>query len=529
VTGFGRLRAALATVLVFGVVGPTRAGTEPVAAVIRRVADAGVHPDLRWPRFPDYQRHVRRLYETVAFQPIWLRDGRPTRQAGEVIAVFQDAGSRGLGPADYDTERWQAQMVRLSGANQVTPEELGLFETGLTVSAMRYASDAYIGRINPHRVGFGLDVEPKKLDLARFLVDLAASDAPRPRLVALDPPFPTFARFQSALARMRGLAARTDMPAMPVLPTLAPNEADAGVPALRRWLVALGDLAEDVPVPENATFYDPALAAAVRRYQRRHGRDADGVIGRTTQRALRVPLTYRVQQVELAMERLRWLPATFQGRFVVVNIPEFRLLGFESGMQQPLVEMEVVVGSAAQRTETPIMHADMRWVVFRPYWNVPPQIAKKETLPRVTRDPEYLVRENMEIVDGQVRQLPGQNNALGLVKFIFPNEFDVYLHDTPSKDLFARSRRDFSHGCIRVGDPVALAEFVLRWDRTRITDAMSAGRDDRWVGLPKQVPVYLLYTTAVVEEDGQISFFDDIYGHDATLRRELAKGYPYPA
>jgi murein L,D-transpeptidase YcbB/YkuD len=509
--------------------GPARAADDAVAAVVRRVVDAGVHPELRWPRFPDYQRYLHRLYDAVAYQPLWLHDGRPTRQAGEVIGVFQEADTRGLGPADYDAVRLQGEAARLGGEEGASAEELGLFETGLTVCAMRYVSDAYIGRINPHRVGFGLDVEPRKVDLARFVVDLAANETPRVRLLALDPPFPAFGRFQNALARMRALAARTDLPPVPVLPTLAPNEADAGIPSLRAWLTALGDLPADAPVPENVTLYDPALATAVRHYQRRHGREPDGIIGRTTMRAFRVPLTDRVQQVELAMERLRWLPATFQGRFVVVNIPEFRLRGFESGLQQPSISMEVVVGSAAERTETPIMHADMRWVVFRPYWNVPTEIAKKETLPRLERDPDYLVRENMEMVDGQFRQFPGDNNALGLIKFIFPNEHDVYMHDTPSKELFARSRRDFSHGCIRVGDPVALAEFVLRWDRTRITDAMSDGRDDRWVGLPKQVPVYLLYTTAVVEDDGQIFFFDDIYGHDARLRRELAKGYPYPA
>jgi murein L,D-transpeptidase YcbB/YkuD len=503
------------------------AADEDAAAVIRRIVDAATHPDLRWPRFPDYERHVRRLYERTDFRPLWSRDGVPTAQAAEIIEAFFAADARGLHASDYDAERLRAERARLAGGRG-SPDDLGRFDAAVTICVMRYISDSYIGRINPHTVGFGLDVEPKKLDLPDVATDLAGSAAPAARLAALDPPFAIFARLRDALARFEQLAARTDLPPAPVLPTLHPGETDPGVPALRAWLAVLGDLRADAAPAADPNLYDPALADAVRRFQERHGRGADGIVGPATRRDLAVPPAARAAQIELAMERLRWLPASFSGRAVLVNVPEFRLRGFVAGEPGARIAMNVVVGSAARRTETPIMHADLRYVVFRPYWDVPSSIATREILPKAARDPGYLERHNIERVGGRIRQRPGPANALGLVKFIFPNDFHVYLHDTPSKGLFAQSRRDFSHGCIRVADPPALAEFVLGWDRARVEEAMIRGRDDQRVNLAAPIPVYLFYTTIVVDEDGRAFFFDDIYGHDTTLARVLAGGYPYP-
>jgi murein L,D-transpeptidase YcbB/YkuD len=188
------------------------------------------------------------------------------------------------------------------------------------------------------------------------------------------------------------------------------------------------------------------------------------------------------------------------------NIPEFRLRAFDGDDPAPKLSMKVVVGSVLRRTKTPVVHGHMRWVVFRPYWDVPATIAHKEILPRAARDPAYLAHEQMEFAaDGRLRQRPGPRNALGLVKFVFPNPYDVYLHDTPQKEYFARSRRDLSHGCMRVADAVALAEFVLGWDRARITTAMTEGANNRWVALPETVPVYVLYTTVAVEDGGSCS------------------------
>ncbi len=498
---------------------------DATASDLHRLVEAAEHPWLRWPRFPDYQLDIERLYESTGWSPVWCRDGRPTAQAAEVIAAFRQADARGLRPTDYDPERLDTEAKQLSPSD---PATVALFDTALTVSTMRYVSDAYVGRVNPRTLGFGLDVEPKKLDLVAVVTEVAQSPAPGQQLAGFDPPFPLFRRLQAELPKMRALATRADLPPVPTpLPVLHPGDTDACVPALRRRLALLGDLVEDTTLTD-PTAYDLALVAGMKRFQARHGLAADGVIGPGTARALRVAPAVRVEQIELAMERLRWLPLHVADRFILVNLPEFRLFGFHSGVPGPRVAMDVVVGSAARRNETPILHADLDHVVFRPYWQVPPAIAEKEILPKVQRDPGYLQRNHMEMVDSRVRQRPGKDNALGLVKFIFPNEHGVYMHDTPQKSLFGRAQRDFSHGCIRVADPVDLAEFVLGWDRARILDAMQRGRDNRWVPVREPIPVYLLYSTAVVDESGRVSFFEDIYGHDAELARVLARGYPYP-
>lgn len=500
-------------------------------AVIRSFVDAGVHPDLRWQRFADQQEHVRQAYEAVQFAPLWVHGGKPTAQADEVIARLAAADIKGLDAADYDAAPLAERAERLRAVAAPAADEVGRFDVGVTVALARFMSDAYLGRVNPHALGYGLDVEPKTLDVPGLMIELARDPNPGQRLAALDPPLPVYARLRDALARYRAIAARTDLPPMPNLPKLRPGGSDRDVPVLRAWLSAYGDLPAGAAARVGATHYDAALAAAVKRFQHRHGLEPDGVIGATTLRALQVPPAQQVRQIELAMERLRWLPSHLPDRFVLVNIPEFRLRGFEDDQPAPRVDMGVVVGSSADRTETPVLQADMRYLIFRPYWLVPTSIATKEILPKAQRDPSYLTRQNMSIVNGHIRQGPGPTNSLGLLKFILPNPFHVYLHDTPSKALFRRVRRDFSHGCIRVADPPALAEFVLQgqtgWDRARIEEAMKKGPDNHRVDLHTPVPVYVFYTTVVAEPDGQVDFFDDIYGQDATLDALLAKRYAH--
>lgn len=504
-------------------------GQVEAPAVIARLIEAGEHSDLRWPRYAAYQEQLRCGYEPGQFAPLWVRDGVPTSQANEVIAALATADTKGLDASDYDAARLAAESARLRAVQAPTAEEIGRFDVAVTVSVMRFVSDSAVGRINPHRLGYDLPPEPNKVDLAVLIPALAQDPNPGLRLATLDPPMPVYGRLREALVQYRALAARTDLPLVPNLPKLRPGESDPGMPALRARLEAYGDLPTG-PVPAAKARYDPALVAAVKHFQRRHGLEPDGIIGSGTLRALQVLPAQRVRQIELAMERLRWLPP-FPERFVLINIPEFRLRGFEDAQPVPRVDMEVVVGSSAERTETPVLHADMRYLIFRPYWLVPTSIAQKELLPKADRDPSYLGRQNMEIVKGRLRQRPGPKNSLGLLKFILPNPSHVYLHDTPSKALFRRTRRDFSHGCIRVSDPPALAEFVLDeqpgWNRQRIEQAMKEGPDNHHVDLLAPLPVYVVYATAVVETDGQVDFFDDIYGHDATLDALLTKGYPH--
>lgn len=314
--------------------------------------------------------------------------------------------------------------------------------------------------------------------------------------------------------------------------------------------MALGDLAPDTPPPAESARYESALVEGVKRFQSRHGLEANGILARDTQVALDVPVERRVRQIELALERLRWLPHLREDRLVAVNIPMFRLWAWDSVApnRAPSFSMDVIVGRALN-TQTPVFVEEMQYLVFRPYWNVPPGILRSEILPALERDPDYLRQRDMEMVSGygddaraltvspenlpllrrgllRVRQRPGPNNAMGLVKFMFPNDAHVYMHDTPAEELFSRTRRDFSRGCIRLENPAALAEWALndqpQWTRDRIVAAMSA-RQPRVVNLTRPIQVILFYiTAAVMPEDGTIHFAEDIYGHDARLDRALA-------
>jgi murein L,D-transpeptidase YcbB/YkuD len=315
----------------------------------------------------------------------------------------------------------------------------------------------------------------------------------------------------------------------------------------------MGDLAAPVSVDPKQPLYSAAIAEGVKKFQMRHGLEASGTLGPKTLHQLNIPLAFRVKQIQWALERWRWAPTQFDTPPIIVNIPEFILHGWdETG--KPSLDMRVVVGKAYSH-QTPVFAAEMKYVVFRPYWNVPDSIQAKEIVPKLAKSTTYLSRNGYEVVtpDGelvdssnldpamlarlrtgalQVRQKPGANNALGLVKFMFPNQNNVYLHSTPQQEFFSRTRRDFSHGCIRVEFPVKLAAWVLRdqpeWTIERIEKAMKNG-DPTQVNLKKPIPIMLIYTTASVDENGVVRFFEDIYGHDTTLENALAAGYPYPA
>jgi murein L,D-transpeptidase YcbB/YkuD len=327
------------------------------------------------------------------------------------------------------------------------------------------------------------------------------------------------------------------------------------VPALRKLLTALGDLSPLTVKDQGSELYDPLLAAAVKAFQMRHGIGEDGVIGQATLKRLSTPVPDRLKQIEIGLERLRWLPADIKGYYLIVNIPAYKLYGARAGegLGQHELQMNVVVGEAMDGRTTPVFRSDMTMVTFRPYWNVPEAIAVKELVPEFLHHPELMGARSMEIVPdfslksvplepneanlqkvaaGQLRlrQRPSEENALGLFKFSFPNTNNVYLHSTPAKSLFSRDRRDFSHGCIRVKDPLRLAEWVLQdngdWPRERI-ELMIKGDQTKTISLKRPIPVYILYSTVMADQGGRISFFEDIYGHDRTLQVLLAKGPPY--
>ena len=520
---------------------------------------AGNLPDLRWPDFHDYSKHVQKFYEFNGNSLWWVMGMEPTPQARAVIALLLQADQRGLSADDYDGPRWSDRLAKLKPATgQPAETDAEKFDLALTVCVMRYISDLHIGKVNPKHFAFALDDESKKYDLAEFLKGHVAGAGDVAGVLAqVEPSYPGYRRTLHALQTYVELAKKDDGEQLPAAgnakKVIVPGDTYPGVPRLTRLLRLVGDLPEDANVPADQSTYAGALVDAVKNFQRRLGRDPSGKIDAQTLADLNVPLSRRVRQMQLTLERWRWMPDSYQKQPIVANIPEFRLRAYDKDFKIA-VTMNVVVGKAYGGHNTPVFGDTMEYVIFRPYWEVPPSIIRGEMIRHIERDPDYLATKGFEVVDSKrnvvsdgtvtpevlaqiragklfVRQKPGPKNALGLVKFLFPNSYNVYMHDTPATEFFAKSRRDFSHGCIRLEKPADLAAWVLRdnpgWSPDRIRAAMN-GNEPQQVNLAHPIPVLIVYATVIVLEDGLVHFYDDIYGHDADLEKVLAKGYPYP-
>ena len=531
--------------------GASRALLSANGQALLRMAIGGGNSDLRWPDFSDYTRHVKKFYESNGNSLWWVKDGEPTPQARQLIALILHADQKGLSPDDYDGPRWSGRLAGRKPATRQPAEANAVrFDLELTVCAMRYISGLHIGRVNPKHLDFAFDEESKKYDLADFLKDRVVRAADVAAVLAqVEPPYPGYRRAMQALQTYRELAKKDDGELLPPLTkALVPGDAYPEIPRLTRLLRLVGDLPAAADVPADETIYDAALVDAVKKFQGRHGRDPNGRIGAQTLADLNVPLGRRVQQLELALERWRWMPEAYRRAPIIVNIPEFRLRAYDKDFNVG-VTMNVVVGNSFGH-DTPVFVDAMAQVVFRPYWVVPLSIVRSDLIPHILKDSNYLTKKGFEIVDSRqnvvvardlvselqagklfIRQIPGPKNSLGLALFLFPNTYSVYMHDTPAPEFFAKSRRDFSHGCIRLEKPADLAAWVLRdnpgWNPQRIHEAMN-GSATRRINLTHTIPVVIVYLTVVVLEDGLVHFFDDIYGHDVALQQALAKGYPYP-
>jgi murein L,D-transpeptidase YcbB/YkuD len=504
------------------------------------------------------ERDVDALYSGRAVGTLWLdASQRPTSDARAAVAMLAGAFSDGLDPTEYAAADLAARLDSLAAAPVASPTEAAALDRALSSAVVRYLRDLHFGRVDPRTVGFSLAPTAEGHDIAGVILEALAAHQLEAAARALRPPLAQYGRLREALARYRALDARPDLAAPPPASakSVHPGDPYAGVGLLAARLRALGDLDDPWYAPVDDR-YDGALVEAVRRFQARHGLAEDGVLGRATLAALAVPFGRRARQIALSLERLRWLPDLTGPRLIAINIPMFRLWGWSALPQDPVpaIEMNVIVGRALN-TQTPIFTASLEEVIFRPFWNVPRSIVRGEILPKIAADPDYFDRQRLQIVRGEtdhspivpptpenlellrsgaarLRQMQGPANSLGRVKFNFPNTAAVYLHDTPSRTLFGRPRRDFSHGCVRVEDPEALAEWVLddreTWPRDRILAAMDAesGPPQR-VRLRAPIPVVLLYLTAVVTSPSDaVRFADDVYRHDARLERALAARRP---
>ncbi|MGB3338897.1 MAG: L,D-transpeptidase family protein [Devosia sp.] len=465
------------------------------------------------------------FYGSRHFEPIWLDEAANgdvvfSEPARKILKLFEAAASEGLRPSDYLTPDLDP-----AGAKG-DPIKMAALETAFSGAALRYASHIYNGRIKPQSVSESLDIAPKPLDTASLLVELASSDDPVAVLTALEPAHPEFLALKASLATFD--ETQTDRPT-PVAegPTLRPGMSDPRVPLLRARL--------GLPATPG-TVYDDVLVDAMKAFQGTLDLDVDGVMGAATLAALNggVPITRA--DIIANMERWRWMPRELGAFNVFVNIPEFRLAISRDGVEE--YTTRVVVGTP--KNQTPIFSDSIRHVVVNPYWNVPSSIIRGEVAPAVLRNPGYIDNQNMDLLYNgspvspwqvdwtqvstsnfpfRVRQRPGPGNALGQIKFLFPNKHDVYLHDTPSKSLFARAFRAYSHGCVRVQNPMEFADALMANEPNISRASLEAmfGPSERWVNPDHQIPVHLAYFTIRVDGDGALKSFGDVYGHNAKL------------
>jgi murein L,D-transpeptidase YcbB/YkuD len=514
------------------------------------LTSAGTSSENHSANFIDERKNAQKLYEAIQYSLAWVRGGQATPQGLAIIAALENSQQKGLSPEDYDASNWPARLAALKAAPG-NADTVAQFDASLTISAMRYLSNLRIGRVNPKPLEFGIDLDQKHYDLPQFLVQKVLTGSNLPDVLnKVEPQYLGYQRTETALLNYLTLAAQDHSQPLPDLQkTVKSGDAYPSVQQLGERLRLLGDLPQSAVVDPNATTYDEPLVAAVKHFQARHGLKSEGRLDKESLAQLNVPLSSRVIQLEDSLERWRWLPAEYPQLPVAVNIPGFKLRVFSDDHTVAL-QMNVVVGKALNH-QTPVFAKEMKYIIFRPYWNLPLDIVRAEIVPKLLRDPHYLARKGFEATDQNghivsagavsratlaeiksgrllVRQKPGPRNALGLVKFMFPNEFDIYLHSTPAPELFNQSRRDFSHGCIRVEKPAELAAWLLKdqpkWTLEKIKAAMLSSPDNQQVNLSTPVPVVIVYLTAIVEENGEVYFYDDIYGLDATLNDALAKG-----
>jgi murein L,D-transpeptidase YcbB/YkuD len=466
---------------------------------------------------------MRHFYEKRQFRPAWLTVQGPRPQAEELLKAIDASAAEGLDPRRYQRERLASLLQKVKETEDLDDPEaqrlLAYTDMHLTYSFLTLGAHLATGRQQPETLRIDWYTKPRNVDLdARLEKALADEGNLDDALRTLRPPEDGYKPLIDALARYRQIAAQGGWPTVP---------SAKAVGVLKARLRAEGDLAAAKEGEPQSDVFDQAVKDAVARFQTRHGLEVTGKVDEETLAELNVPAAARVRQIELNLERWRWMPSDFGSRYIRVNIPEFKMAVIENG--RPALEMRVVVGKA-QQSRTPVFSDKMTYLELNPAWNIPQGIAEEEILPKAAGDPSYLARHNMEVVQEgshtRIRQRPGPDNPLGQVKFMFPNEHDIYLHDTPADHLFAKAERDFSHGCIRLERPMDLAHYLLKdsseWTPEKLQEALASG-EQRSIELPKPLPVHLLYFTAWVDKDGTVEFRRDVYGHDAKLAKALAE------
>ena len=503
------------------------------AAIKARLATAPPAPITA-----DAWKHVKSLYTRFNQSLLWL-DDKGVHQA-RVSALLNAI-------ANADSDAMRLDVYPLSDLAQAlqaiekhpNAEQLANADVLLSAAYTAYGENMLTGQFDPSSLNQSWHISRREERIDSALALTLRTDDFGAGLTRMRPQDPMYDSLRQEYAKYRDVASRGWQP-VPDGKALKRGVSDSPVRlnALRARLAAEGYLADSTPAPTPADsantkaastrtavrpVYDQSLATAVAQFQARHGIVVDSMLGKETVDAMNVPATYRLAQIAANLERYRWMPRDLGQRYILVNVPQFYLHAFDSG--QKVLDMKVIVGQEYQDKATPVFSDSREFVVFRPYWNVTPAIAAKEIFPKEAANPGYLAANNMETYNDHgrqaVRQLPGPKNSLGLVKFMFPNDFNIYLHDTPNDNLFKKDVRAFSHGCIRLEKPAELAQWVLGWPADRVQQAMESGGNNKTVTLPHKIPVYIVYFTAFVD-NGQLSFGNDLYERDSKLVEALS-------
>ena len=482
----------------------------------------------------DRWKRVGSLYKRFGNAPLWLEEEGVRARATSLLDAIQAAPEHALDTASYPISGLKSIVDAKRLTDTASAGTLADADVLLTAAYVAYAADMLAGQVNPSTISQAWHIPTVTRELDSAIVRGIEEPDMKGSLTAMAPQDPDYGVLKAAYARYRQIDAAggwaplaADAPDSAIAARLAMEDITAGTSATDSISAdssnapSRGDSARN-----QRTAKTRAPSAALRPllsvYQERHGLTRTGLLDKPTLETLNSPAVHRVKQIAANLERHRWLPRTLGSRYVYVNVPAFRLTAFDDG--QKALEMKVVVGEEFEGKTTPVFSDSMETVVFRPYWNITPDIQAKEIGPKAAADPGYLARNDMEYYqDGgqtRIRQRPGDKNSLGLVKFLFPNSFNIYLHDTPAKELFAKADRAASHGCIRLEKPAEMAQWVLGWDADRVQNAMHNGSDNNGVRVPQKIPVYIVYFTAYVR-DGQLYFGDDIYDRDDSLEQQV--------
>jgi L,D-transpeptidase YcbB len=503
----------------------------PVAEQIRDRVEQwrGAHADADAPG-----QAVADFYEQNRFAPAWTRPG----DLDQLLAALRDVAGDGLDPEDYGLGELQRRRVVLDDP-QATPQQRAQFDVLATDACLAALMHLYRGKVDPATLDTHWNFDPRQIDQAQGLKavrEALAQGAIGTLFARARPQNPLYGQLRTALAKLREVAAQGGWPPLADGPTLKPGSRDPRVPALRQRLQLVG-----YPVGGSVDdLYDPALEAALKQFQREQYLAADGHLGKATLAALNVPVALRIEQLRANLERARWLLHQLQGEFVVVDIAGYQVAYYRDG--KPVWRSRVQVGKPYR--STPVFKSKITYLTLNPTWTVPPTILKNDILPKVRRNPGYLAANRIRVLDGQGRELSpasvnwanprgivlrqdaGPGNSLGRLVIRFPNDYAVYLHDTPHQELFANEQRANSSGCIRVERPRELAELLLddpaRWNRAGIDRAIDTLKTQT-VMLRQPVPLLLAYWTVDLREDGRVGFRPDVYQRDPPLLAALGR------